>query len=197
MESWIPQLTSSIAQNFGTDESLALLCLYTAEQLQSKTSIPEEISIPIMELLLPLASANPDENIRFISFRLIASFLSLSPVGLVLMTLQDLLTDSTFPQMRAASISLLKERVLDALGKDKFSPFASKQLLEKFGLILFRPNPPDLFERITGRFDETEEWLLSSEVKRLTECLSFYYVLLLRDQQNKVCTRTSFVNTRC
>jgi hypothetical protein len=101
--------------------------------------------------------------------------------------LRDLLTaSSTQEQMRVACVGLVKEGVLAALSSNEPSPFASPLMLQTLGPLLFRPDPVNLFEKEV----ELAEFVDSSEPKRLTECLSFYYVLLMRDARNMVNTNT-------
>ncbi|KAF9236041.1 hypothetical protein BU15DRAFT_64319 [Melanogaster broomeanus] len=66
------------------------------------------------------------------------------------------------------------------------NPFASRELLRVFGAVLFRPNPPEFFSEIKTR----EELAGSLELLRIGDCLSFYYVLLQRDRENKTEVRS-------
>lgn len=80
--------------------------------------------------------------------------------------------------MRVAAVGLLKDAVMEALTSKEKNPFSS----------------PILFEVIVGkmfRFDadeskRLEELVETSETKRLVEMLSFYYILLARDKDNRV-----------
>lgn len=95
--------------------------------------------------------------------------------------------EDAFPQMRAAAIGLVKSSFLRAIqsqhGKDDV--FASRALVGTVGGYVFRPNPPNLFE---DEKLEMEEFIESEnqEAVRLVECLGLYYVVLLRDSENKV-----------
>jgi hypothetical protein len=101
--------------------------------------------------------------------------------------LSDLLTAFSTPeQMRVVCVGLVKEAVLTALSSSEPSPFASPLMLQTLGPVLFRPDPVNLFEKEV----ELAEFVDSGEPKRLTECLSFYYVLLMRDAHNVVSTNT-------
>ena len=105
----------------------------------------------------------------------------------------DMLTDpSHSPQIRTAAISLVKENVLHALNGTNVLPvlspledvFGTSQFLEILGPVLFRPNPHDLFDSLD--FDP-DDFIHSPEPNRLIECLAFYYVLIQRDTENRVC----------
>jgi Uncharacterised protein family, YAP/Alf4/glomulin len=186
LDDWMPVILSCLNGNIAIDESMALLYLYSKEYWSKNQQIPELVSIPIIEILVPLSSINPNETMRLIAFRLLAIFISLSQEGLAAVTLRDLLTYPTFPQMRVAATTILREQVIHALGRKNVSLFASSQLLLTFGSVLFRPDPPDVLERTYDNPSETKSFLLSWEAKRLMECLSFYYVLICRDQENRV-----------
>ena len=125
-------------------------------------------------------------------FRLTALTLSLADPPLRAQILMDMLTDPTYsPQTRIAAISLVKENVLHALDGTSVLPvlspledvFGTSLFLEILGPVLFRPNPYDLFD--SPSFDP-DEFLFSQEPNRLIECLSFYYVLIQRDTDNRV-----------
>jgi len=82
-----------------------------------------------------------------------------------------------------AAIGLVKEAVLEALSDPKReSVFASPFLLQTIGSHVFCLDPPDLLVSISG-VDELKD---SPEPARLVECLNLYYVLLLRDVENRV-----------
>ena len=87
--------------------------------------------------------------------------------------------------MRVASVGLVKEALLEALSLPPNSEniFLSSLFLRSFGTILFRPNPSDLLASETLTLGEFRD---SHEPQRLVECLSLYYVLLLRDKNNLV-----------
>jgi len=100
----------------------------------------------------------------------------------------SLATDTEFLQMRAAAIGLLKEFVLEGFQNPVLSGekniFTSPLLLRSFGQILFRTIPSDYLTTVNAAEDIKE----SLELSRISEVLSFYYVLLQRDKDNKVCS---------
>ena len=116
-------------------------------------------------------------------FRSILSLvLGLAPPPVRFGLLKDLLADEDMPpQMRIAAIGLLKEAVLEALSGQGQNIFASRHLLATFGPLVLRPVPFGSFDTVT-----LDEFLDSPEPLRLVECLGFYYVLLQRDQNNRV-----------
>ena len=102
-----------------------------------------------------------------------------------LQVLRDLISPSEeiSPHMRTAAIGLVKESVLEALSYPKTeNVFASPFLLQTIGPHIFRLDSPDLLAAI-GALDSAND---SPEPARLVECLGLYYILLLRDVENKV-----------
>ncbi|KAF8526571.1 hypothetical protein BU17DRAFT_40325 [Hysterangium stoloniferum] len=177
----LPILISSLQQNVATDESLALLLTLLHS---SSHQLQQEIVDPLSTVLTPLASTHHQPLVRHIAFRLLATLLSRAPPPVHLTHISSLLSDCPFPQMRVAAVGLVKEaflRDIDSPGKET-SPFSSSTLLRALGSKLFRPDPPELFASPTDK--SLEAFLDSSEPARLTECLAFYYVLIMRDRTN-------------
>ena len=102
-----------------------------------------------------------------------------------LQVLRDLISPSedTSPHMRTAAIGLVKESVLEALSHPKTeNVFTSPFLLQTIGPHVFRLDSPDLLVAIGGSGAAND----SPEPPRLVECLGLYYILLLRDVENRV-----------
>ncbi|KAH0834779.1 hypothetical protein J3R83DRAFT_10379 [Lanmaoa asiatica] len=176
-------LVNALQMNMFIDEALFLLFrILTHESL----SIPPEVATSLCTVLAALASTHLDPTIRQLNLRLLSLTLSKLPPPPRLEILLKLTTDEDFPQIRGPAVGLLKEAVLEALAlpPDHASrnPFASSELLRVFGGVLFRPNPPGFFNERKTR----EELAQSLELLRIADCLSFYYVLLQRDHENKV-----------
>ncbi|THV07962.1 hypothetical protein K435DRAFT_174453 [Dendrothele bispora CBS 962.96] len=104
-------------------------------------------------------------------------------------------------QMRIASVGLVKEAVLEALQESSSASqnvFASPKFLQTFGPVLFRTQPEGYLEILSQKtrglsennrsehyWDELRKVLEEeAELTRLVECLSLYYVVLLRDVRN-------------
>lgn len=184
----LPVLISSIQTNSFFDESLAVLTR-TLHFLQSKTSpsnLPPHFTVPLCGLLPAVASSHSDPLTRHQAFRVLSLLLVASEPQLRFQHLVELTSDSEFPQMRVASVGLVKEALLEALSlpPNAENIFLSSLFLRSFGTILFRPDPSDLFTSANLTLSEFQE---SNEPQRLVECLSLYYVLLLRDKKNLVC----------
>lgn len=148
------------------------------------------MTLPFSAILPPLASAHPDPAMRHLIFRLLSVVLSLFMHKYRLQVLEDLLTNTAVhaPQIRVAAIGLVKDSVLQALSGDSSIPpncdaFGTSQFLDRLGPVLFRPEPLDLFQ--STDFD-IEEFVQSSEPKRLIESLALYYVIMQRDTHNRV-----------
>lgn len=184
LPSILPVLLSSIQTNSFLDESLAILTR-TLHGRQSKTSPPTlspHITVPLCGILPAVASIHADPLTRHQAFRVLSLLLVASEPQLRFRHLVDLTSDSEFPQMRVASVGLVKEALLEALSLPRTENiFLTSLFLRSFGTILFRPNPNDLFTSENLTLTEFRE---SHEPQRLVECLSLYYVLLLRDQNN-------------
>lgn len=170
--------------NMVVDEALFLLIKTLNNE---NLNISPELATSLITVFTALASTHLDPTIRQLNLRLLSLTLSKLPSPIRLDTLLKLTTDEDFPQMRGPAVGLVKEAVLEALAlpPDQASgnPFASSELLHIFGGVLFRPNPPEFFREQKTR----EELAQSLELLRIADCLSFYYVLLQRDRENRVC----------
>ncbi|KAJ7207212.1 hypothetical protein GGX14DRAFT_366396, partial [Mycena pura] len=179
----LPILVASIQTTHALDEALSLLLrsLHVSHFPVGQQLSPD-IAGTLCALLPSLASGHPDEDIRHQAFRILSQTLSLMPPELRIQILKDLTTDTQYPQMRAASVGLVKEALLDALSRENApNIFASPIFLQVFGPVLLRPEPVDLFHSELSLSDIED----SPEPSRLVECLSLYYILLLRDKSNQ------------
>ncbi|KAJ7752460.1 hypothetical protein DFH07DRAFT_521920 [Mycena maculata] len=179
----LPVLVVSIQANYALDEALSLLLhISHSSHFPPGRQMSLDISGCLCALLPSLASAHPDGDVRHQAFRILSRVLALTPPELRLEILRDLTTDTAFPQMRVAAVGLVKEAALEFLSHDGPSVFASPIFLQVLGPILLRPDPIDLFHPPDLSLHDIED---SSEPARLVECLSLYYVLLLRDTSNR------------
>ncbi|KIJ05451.1 hypothetical protein PAXINDRAFT_103782 [Paxillus involutus ATCC 200175] len=180
-------LVQALQMNLFLDESLFLLFRILT---QEGTDVPPDVATSLCEILAALASTHLDPFVRQLSLRMLSLTLSRLPPPPRLEILLKLTTDQDFPQMRGPAIGLVKEAVLEALAlpapSARLNPFASPELLRVFGGVLFRPNPPEFFSERKTR----EELERSLELLRIVDCLSFYYVLLQRDRENKTEVRS-------
>lgn len=169
--------------NMVLDEALFLLFGILTDE---NTSISPEFATSLCTVFTALASTHLDATIRQLNLRFLSLTLSKLPPGPRLEMLLKLTTDEDFPQIRGPAVGLVKEAVLEALAlpsdHSPRNPFASPDLLRMFGAVLFRPNPPGFF----GERKTREELAQSLELLRIADCLSFYYVLLQRDRDNRV-----------
>ena len=184
LTTFFPTILSCIQLNVALDEVLSIL-LSTFASLRSVSPRPElsvDLIVPLVHLLPHVAGNHADPDIRHFTFRIISLILGLSPPPIRFRVLEELLSDDDLPaQMRVAAIGLLKEATMEGLNQGDINMFASPLLLSTFGPIVLRPHPPTGFGSLTlGDFME------SAEPLRLVECLGFYYVLLLRDTDNRV-----------
>jgi hypothetical protein len=186
-----PLLLASIQMNIALDESLFLI-FHRIIQDRAQADLPLELATSLCVVLPALASTHLDPFVRHFSLRLIALILAQLPPILRQQILVTLTSDTEFPQMRAASIGLLKGFVLEALqiplSSGERNIFASPLLMKSFGPILFRTMPFDYLSTI----NTAEDIEKSLEPSRIAEVLSFYYVLLQRDKDNKVSSSWSY-----
>ncbi|KAI0037221.1 hypothetical protein K488DRAFT_75526 [Vararia minispora EC-137] len=185
-----PAILTALQTNVALDEALAVLftVLFPKSPLSDR-DLPPDLIIPLCTVLPSLCSVHPDAPTRHLSFRLLGRLLQLSPSALRLQVLKELLAPSedAFPQMRVSAIGLAKEFIVDSLGRHskdrKNCPciFATPIVLQAIGPFVFRPDPPDLLSPVPC----LNEFVELPESKRLVECLGLYYVLLLRDVDNK------------
>ena len=179
----IPALIASIQTNEFLNESLAVLIthLHAWQTTRPRNSLPHDITIPLFSLLPSVASAHPDPSARHQTFRVLSLLLSVADPWLRFQHLLEYTRESEYPQMRVASVGLVKDTLVKSLSipSTKDDPFCSPLFLRSFGPVLFRSDL--LSEALT--LDEFQE---TTEPGRLVECLSLYYILLQRDQQNVV-----------
>jgi hypothetical protein len=111
------------------------------------TSLSHEITLPLCDILPSVASTHPDPLIRHQTFRVLSLLLASGNPQLRFQHLVEYTRDSEYPQMRVASVGLVKEALLQALSRPEArdNVFLSPLFLRTFGPILFRPDPPDLF----------------------------------------------------
>lgn len=183
--SFFPIILTSLQANVALDTTLATLLKVLCVAPLPQTELSPDIIIPLTTILPPLCSAHPDAPTRHVTFRILGRVLQLAPSVLSLQILRDLVSPSedVSPYMRTAAIGLIKEAVLEALSCPKAeNVFASPLLLQTIGPHVFRLDPPDLLTS----FASIEELKSSPEPARLVECLNLYYILLLRDVNNRV-----------
>jgi len=158
----------------------------------TNSTVPTVASVPLVQVLVPVAASHPDPSLRNLTYTLISLLLKTLPPAPRLVSLTELVSPGcAFPAMRVAAISLVRDSVLDALAtttsRAERNALASPQLFAAMGRVLLRPEPPDLFEDTSE--EKLKMFLEEIEPARLTECLGFYYVVLERDEKNLVCTR--------
>jgi hypothetical protein len=156
----------------------------------ANSTVPAEASVPLVQVLVPVAASHPDPALRNLTYTLISLLIKALPPAPRLASLTELVSPAcAFPGMRVAAISLVRDAVLDALAttqsRAERNALASPQLFAAMGRVLLRPEPPTLFEDTSEQ--KLKEFLEESEPARLTECLGFYYVVLERDEKNLVC----------
>ncbi len=178
-------------QNLNDECYYLILSALVPPHSSTKSTVPAEASVPLVQVLVPVAASHPDPSLRNLTYTLISLLLKALPPGPRLASLTELVSpECAFPAMRVAAISLVRDAVLDALttttSRAERNVLANPQLFAAIGRVLLRSEPPDLFEDTSE--EKLKEFLEESEPARLTECLGFYYVVLERDEKNLVCT---------
>ncbi|KAF8991749.1 hypothetical protein BDQ17DRAFT_1392937 [Cyathus striatus] len=132
-----PAITASVQANMNIGESIALL-LKLLHLPSTRDELSLDVVAPLTIILPPLASTHPDPLVRHQVFRTLSKLLSICPSNL---------RNPDFPQMRVASVGLVKEAVMEALSAPEPASevFASPLLLKTFGPVLLRPIPPIYF----------------------------------------------------
>lgn len=195
LEAYLPTILACLRSNNGLDEASAFLLTHVSSMTRIKPhppALPFDFTIKFSLVLPLLMGVHPDPPTRHMLFRLTALTLSLTEPSLRVQILMDMLIDTSYsPQTRTSAIGLVKESVLHALNGTSILPvlsplediFGTSSFLEILGPVLFRPNPHDLFDNPNL---DPDEFFYSPEPNRLIECLSFYYVLIQRDTENRV-----------
>jgi hypothetical protein len=188
---FLPVVISCLHANAALDSTLALLLstLHASPLL----SVSPESAFNLTYTLAMLSAAHPDPATRHIAFRVVALTLPLSPATQQLTLLCEMLSPSedTPPQLRVAAVGLARDTILRALGDPAPSPLASPLTLQALGPLVLRLDPPDLFADPAGV--DLTEFCETPELKRLTECLGFYYVLHMRDTADRVSAHVSML----
>ena len=178
----LPALISSLESNTFLDESLAVL-IRLLHGWPINQILSPEVTVALTNTLPTIASVHPDPLVRHQTYRALSLLLASSEPKLRFQQLAGLTGQSDFPQMRVAAVGLVKEHFLYAFNARRVDdPFLSGLFLRTFGPILFRSDPPDLFESDL----EIKDFAGSPEPTRLCECLSLYLLILRRDEKNLV-----------
>ncbi|PPQ63456.1 hypothetical protein CVT24_004988 [Panaeolus cyanescens] len=189
----MPVILSGLKTDTFVDESLTSLLkiFHDFQNHPENPTLPPEFTTGLGSVLPSIASPHPDPHVRNQVFRCLSLVLSVADPHNRFQQLIELSRDSEYPQMRVASVGLVKEALLRAISDpskgDKY--FLKPLFLSSFGPILFRFNPPDLLSTDISLQDFVE----SSESSRILECLSLYYVLIHRDRNNLTGIRDSDV----
>ncbi|KAI6104229.1 hypothetical protein F5141DRAFT_1237461 [Pisolithus sp. B1] len=143
-----------------------LVGLFADERCHGRNPLPFAQAVVATNVLSALASTHLDPFMRHLNLRLLSMVLSKVHQTVRLNVLLRLTTDEELPQMRSAAVGLLKEATLNALSSPDYSTEA---------------NPLCITDIATHTKEDLER---SLELLRIIDCLSFYYVLLLRDRKN-------------
>ncbi|OAD08270.1 hypothetical protein MUCCIDRAFT_105228 [Mucor lusitanicus CBS 277.49] len=128
----------------------------------------------IIQLLTTVASACPDSTIRFVTYKLIEKFISLSDEQVQLFLFEELLQRCPYPSMNVAAIGLLKDHVCKVLKEKKLtSAFASPILLTEFVPIILK-------YKDTWEIKQSEFW---DDYSYIMQALVFYRTLYINDKE--------------
>ncbi|KAG8955319.1 hypothetical protein FRC04_008670 [Tulasnella sp. 424] len=163
------------------DEALAwvLRCLHSDSE-----GLAEDVVCSLSSVLAQVASLSSDPIIRQVAFQSLTELLSGASPPLRRQLLEELIVECPFPQMRTAAVSLLKKFLLEAIESEKPSTLASPDSLSLVSAIL-RHDPSDTLQ---------QPFSMLSEVRgsvRLVDALGLYYILLIRDSENRTGIRSA------
>lgn len=163
------------------DEALAwvLRCLHSG-----LGTIAEGVVCSLSSALAQVASLSSDPVIRQVAFQCLTDLLSRTSPVLSRQLLEELVAECPFPQMRTAAVSLFRTLLLTALESEEPSPLASPASLPLISVIL-RHDPPDALK---------QPFLVMSRARgsvRLVDALGLYYIVLIRDSENRTGVRDS------
>lgn len=163
--------------------------------------LPEGVILALVPALSVHAALSPSPTTRHMSFRLVATILDRHTEDEILLDiLFDLVAETPFPQLRDASVNLLRELVGSRLPLGGSSTpsrggssLASRKLLEVLGEHLFTlPDGrtlPQVVEQDQPGFDSARQSAtsyLEEYSTILTSSCGLYYFLLKRDSNNLV-----------
>ncbi|KAI0072097.1 hypothetical protein K474DRAFT_1711911 [Panus rudis PR-1116 ss-1] len=168
--------------------SILLDTLAKLKSLDPPPELPEEVLVPLVHSLAPLASVHPDPSVRHSTFRILALALALAPSIWRLSLLTELVSEDeeSMPQMRVAAVGLVKEAVLEALqtapgsSAAQSNVFVSPLFMRQLGSQLFLHLPESISTTV-----RLKKFLESAEPSRLVEVLGLLFVLLKRDVDNR------------
>jgi hypothetical protein len=177
-----------LQSNRALDAAISYLCLELTASPKPLLAVEDAFNLSYTIALV--SASHPDATIRLIMFRLLSPCILLLPPPQRLDFLIDILTPAaeTPPQLRVAAVGLAREAILRALDEPSPNILSSPHMIRVLAPTLFQPEPVDLFKDPSAL--DARSFLQSIEPKRLTECLSFYYVIWVRDTSNRV-SRTS------
>jgi hypothetical protein len=176
-----PVILACLQSNMALDATLA----YLLSELTSptKSTMDPEATYNLAYTIALVSASHSDATMRLIAFRTLALCLPLLPAPQQLLLLSELLAPSaeTPAQLRVAAVGLARDMVIQALTDSSLNLLATPQTLNALSLLLFNTAQ---FSNVDPK--DVEAFLESAEPKRLTECLSFYYVVWARDTSNRV-----------
>ncbi|CAO0792451.1 unnamed protein product [Mucor circinelloides] len=131
----------------------------------------------VIQLLTTVASACPDSTIRFVTYKLIEKFLSVSNEEVQLFLFGELLQRCPYPSMKVAAIGLLKDHVCKVLEQNKStSAFASPIILTEFVPVILKYK--DIWETKQSEFWDDYSYIM--------QALVFYRAVCANDKHEKL-----------
>lgn len=164
--------------------SILLQSFYVLSTATPPRIVSAETVMPLCTIIPTIAARHSDPESRHQMFRLLGMILDCTEWRLRMEVLKELLTDEELPAMKAAAIGLLKDALLKGLAAGEATPIASPLFLQTFASIIWKHRQVEWLGTVG-----IEEFRESGEVQRLSESLSFLYIAVMRDAENKVCRR--------
>ncbi|KAI8391570.1 uncharacterized protein BYT42DRAFT_200079 [Radiomyces spectabilis] len=172
-----------------------LAFLFLSDQVHTKVTLDmlekmipgpvgDEWEMPALkgfQLVAMAAPLSPDQDIRFLIYKLIDRFLDLCSDDARLLVLLELIDRCPMPTMKASAIGLLKDQVDKAFkaSGDEPSCFSSRIVVDKFFPILYR---------VEKKWSEKDEHFWD-DFTFIMQAANFYLYLLIRDRSNQTHVR--------
>ncbi|KAG9051326.1 hypothetical protein FS837_009593 [Tulasnella sp. UAMH 9824] len=161
------------------DEALAWVLRFLHS---GSRTIAEDVACSLSSALVQVASLSSDPVIRQVAFQCLTDLLLRTSPALSRQLLEELVVECPFPQMRTAAVSLLRTLLLAALESEESSPLASPDCLPLMSAIL-KHDPPDALQQPFSVMSEARGSV------RLVDALGLYYIVLIRDSENRTGVR--------
>lgn len=163
--------------------SWIIWCIQGINKDKMSDILDESEILPILQMLSSHAALCPDPPSRLISLTLVEILLDKNTASqLGREVLRDLLLDSPFPQLKTASVGLIKRLVASDL-ESGLERYATRDMVQSISSALFTipANAPEQPEKDVS----ASRTYLEDNGAWISECLGFIYFVATRDRRNQ------------